>query len=94
MPNLFKCCHGGQEIAESTRDVYFHCKQTTAGVGLWYSFITTHLENQLVWVDTVGQAERGAQVALQLRDLLNEGQELRVHSFLVLLPLLCQLVLL
>lgn len=57
-------------------------------------FITTHLENQFVRVDTVGEAERGAQVPLQLGNLLNEGQQLRVYSLLVLLPLLCQLVLL
>lgn len=58
------------------------------------SFITTHLENQLVWVYPVGQAEGRMQIPLQLRDFLHEGQELSVNCFLVLLPLLCQLVLL
>ncbi len=57
-------------------------------------FITTHLENQLVWVDTIRQAEGRAQVPFHLRYFLDEGQELSVNSFLVLLPLLCQLVLL
>lgn len=57
-------------------------------------FIRTHLENQLVWVDAIRQAEGRAQVPFHLRYFLDEGQELRVNSFLVLLPLLCQLVLL
>ena len=57
-------------------------------------FITTHLENQLVWVDTIRQAKGRAQVSFHLRDFLDEGQELSIHSFLVLFPLLCQLVLL
>lgn len=57
-------------------------------------FITTHLENQLVRVDAIGQAEGRAQVPCQLRYFLDEGQELTVNSLLVLLPLLCQLVLL
>lgn len=47
-----------------------------------------------MWENTVGQAEGGAQVAFHLRCFLDEWQELSVHSFLVLLPLLCQLVLL
>lgn len=57
-------------------------------------FITTHLENQLVWVDPIRQAEGRAQVSFHLRYFLDEGQELCINSFLVLLPLLCQLVLL
>lgn len=47
-----------------------------------------------MWENTVGQAEGGAQVAFHLRCFLDEWQELSVHSFLVLLPLLGQLVLL
>lgn len=57
-------------------------------------FITTHLENQLVWVDAIRQAEGRAQVPFELRYFLNEGQELSINSLLVLFPLLCQLVLL
>lgn len=57
-------------------------------------FITTHLENQLVWEDTIRQAEGRAQVPFELRYFLDEGQELSINSLLVLLPLLCQLVLL
>lgn len=57
-------------------------------------FITTHLENQLVWVDTIRQAEGRTQVPFHLRHFLDEGQELSINSFLVLLPLFCQLVLL
>lgn len=57
-------------------------------------FITTHLENQLVWVDTIRQAKGRAQVPFHLRYFLDEGQKLSINSFLVLLPLLCQLVLL
>lgn len=60
----------------------------------WYCFIRTHLENQLVWVDTIRQAEGRAQVPFHLRYFLDEGQELSINSFLVRLPLLCQLVLL
>lgn len=60
----------------------------------WYFFIRTHLENQLVWVDTIRQAEGRAQVPFHLRYFLDEGQELSINSFLVRLPLLCQLVLL
>lgn len=47
-----------------------------------------------MWENAVGQAEGGAQVAFHLGCFLDEWQELSVHSFLVLLPLLCQLVLL
>lgn len=54
-------------------------------------FISTHLENQLVWVDAIRQEEGRAQVPLQLRYFLDEGQQLRINGFLVLLPLLCQL---
>lgn len=57
-------------------------------------FIRTHLENQLVWVDAIRQAEGRAQVPFHLRYFLDEGQELSINSLLVLLPLLCQLVLL
>lgn len=57
-------------------------------------FIGTHLENQFVWVNTIRQAEGGAQVPLHLRNFLDEWQQLSIHGFLVLLPLLCQLVLL
>lgn len=54
-------------------------------------FISTHLENQLVRVDAIRQEEGRAQVPLQLRYFLDEGQQLRINGFLVLLPLLCQL---
>lgn len=57
-------------------------------------FIRTHLENQFVWVNPIRQAEGGAQVALHLRDFLDEWQQLSIHSFLVSLPLFRQLVLL
>lgn len=57
-------------------------------------FIITHLENQLVWVDTIRQAEGRAQVPFHLRYFLDEGQKLSINSLLVHLPLLCQLVLL
>lgn len=66
----------------------------TRGQSTVVRFIGKHLENQLVWVNTIGQAEGGAQVPFHLRYFLDEGQELSIHSFLVLLPLLCQLVLL
>lgn len=56
--------------------------------------LLTHLENQLVWVDTVRQVEGGAQVPFQVRFFLNERQELRINSLLVHFPLLCHLVLL
>merc|ERR1719439_491634 len=59
-----------------------------------HSLFITHLENQLVCVDAIGQAEARSQVILEVGDFLDGGQELRVHRFLVLLPLLCQLVLL
>ena len=58
------------------------------------TLLLTHLENDLVWVDAIGEAESIAEVSLQLRDLADKGKELRVHSLLVLLPLLCNLVLL
>lgn len=57
-------------------------------------FITTHLENQFVWVDATRQAEGWAQVPFQLWYVPDEGKELRINSLLVRLPLLCQLVLL
>lgn len=43
-------------------------------------------------VNAVGQGEDGAQVALELRDGLDLGQNLRIHSFLISLTLLCNLV--
>lgn len=52
------------------------------------------LENQFVWIDSVRQAERGAQVSFELRNLLDQRKQLRIHRFLVGLPLLRQLVLL
>ena len=58
------------------------------------TLLLTHLENDLVWVDAIGQAESIAEVSLQLRDLADKWKELWVHSLLVLLPLLCNLVLL
>lgn len=57
-------------------------------------FIRTHLENQLVWINAIRQAEGGAQVPLHLRNFPDAWQQLSIHSFLVCLPLLCQLVLL
>ena len=39
-------------------------------------FYLTHLENDLVWVDAIGQAESIAEVSLQLRDLADKGKEL------------------
>lgn len=58
------------------------------------TLLLTHLENDLVWVDAVGQAESVTEVPLHLGDLADNGEELGVHSLLVLLPLLCNLVLL
>lgn len=47
-----------------------------------------------MWVDSIGQGECGAQVSLELRDLLDQRKQKRIHCFLVRLALLRQLVLL
>lgn len=47
-----------------------------------------------MWVNTIRQAEGGAQVPLHLRNFFDDWQQLSIHSFLVFLSLLCQLVLL
>lgn len=52
------------------------------------------LENQFVWIDSISQAECGAQVSFELRNLLDQRKQLRIHLFLVGLTLLRQLVLL
>lgn len=52
------------------------------------------LENQFVWIDSISQAECGAQVSFEMRNLLDQRKQLRIHFFLVGLTLLRQLVLL
>lgn len=53
-----------------------------------------NLENKFVWVDSIGQWECGAQISLELRNLLDQRKQKRIHCFLVRLALLRQLVLL
>lgn len=52
------------------------------------------LENQFVWINSIRQGECGAQVSLELRNLLDQRKQKRIHCFLVCLALLRQLVLL
>lgn len=82
-----------QQVTSQVRSPKY-AQFNTMRSGLRLVFIRMHLENQFVWVNTIRQAEGGAQVALHLGDFLDEWQQLSIHSFLVLLPLLCQLVLL
>lgn len=46
-----------------------------------------HLEDQFVWVDTIGQEELRAQVVLHVWDLPDEGEQLGVNCLLVLFTL-------
>lgn len=53
-----------------------------------------HLEDQFVWVDTIGQEELRAQVVLHVWDLPDEGEQLGVNCLLVLFTLFGDWVLL
>ena len=51
-----------------------------------------NLEDQFVRIHPVCQGKLRAQVALELRNSFNLWQNLQIHSFLVSLSLLCNLV--
>lgn len=55
-------------------------------------FFVINSEHQFVRINTICESKHRAEVALELRDGFDFRQNLRVHSFLINLALLCNLV--
>lgn len=55
-------------------------------------FVVINSEHQFVRINTICESKHRAEVALELRDGFDFRQNLRVHSFLINLALLCNLV--
>ena len=55
-------------------------------------FFARSSEHYFVRINSICESKHGAEVALELRDSFDSSQNLWVHSFLINLALLCDLV--